>query len=557
LSGIDFPTRATHYWAVAAVEGGIKTFLIADIRGYTRFTAERGDEAAAELAAGFADIVRRAVEERDGRLIELRGDEALVAFDSARQAVRSAVELQQRFQELPLGVGIGLDAGEAVPVGDGYRGGALNLAARMCSLAGPGEVLATETVPQLARVIDGIQYGERRVVRVKGIDKPVTAVEVLPVHEGGQRGTLDRLRRRARRAFRKRRGLLVAFALVVAAAGVAAAVALLAGGSTPRRAGQDLPLLPDSVAAIDSASGQIVSDRRLGRPLADLAAGSGRIWVLGPTGRTVTALAPAAGGGARSFALRSPAAGQWPGGGTADTATDLVALDGSDTLSEVTQGVGVDAGVIAPTRGSIKPLPATAVAQQCSPYVTGEGTTAWFSRGRQLAAIDVSTGLVSRRLTLPLATNAPRTITCYGVRYTGGRLFASRSPDAAIGIVDPTNGRFEPIVRYVPGVTAAEDADHATPWAATPETLWIDSQGKLLGVDIKSGKTAARIPLGSSSGQFTIDAGGAIWALDRSGRTLLQVDPAAKRVVKRIRLARPARGIASGYGRVWLTTGPA
>ena len=37
---------------------------------------------------------------------------------------------------LPLGVGIGLDAGEAVPVEGGYRGGTLNLAARLCGLAG-------------------------------------------------------------------------------------------------------------------------------------------------------------------------------------------------------------------------------------------------------------------------------------------------------------------------------------------------------------------------------------------------------------------------------------
>src|SRR5207244_643107 len=79
-------------------------------------------------------------------------DEALVVFDSARQALRSAIELQARVAaaELPRGIGVGLDAGEAVPVADGYRGGALNLAARLCSLAGPGEVLASETVLQLA-----------------------------------------------------------------------------------------------------------------------------------------------------------------------------------------------------------------------------------------------------------------------------------------------------------------------------------------------------------------------------------------------------------------------
>src|SRR6266540_3081663 len=165
----------------------IRTFLIADVRGYTVFTQERGDEAAAELAGKFAVVAREGVEARGGVVVELRGDEALAVFDSPRQAIRASVELQRRFVDetvadptLPLAVGIGLDAGEAVPVEDGYRGGALNLAARLCSLAGPGEVLATETVLQLARAVDGIRYGERRVERVKGIAKPVTAVEVLP-----------------------------------------------------------------------------------------------------------------------------------------------------------------------------------------------------------------------------------------------------------------------------------------------------------------------------------------------------------------------------------------
>jgi serine/threonine protein kinase len=44
---------------------GVRTFLIADVRGYTKYTAEHGDEAAAKLASSFADIVRRVVEERE------------------------------------------------------------------------------------------------------------------------------------------------------------------------------------------------------------------------------------------------------------------------------------------------------------------------------------------------------------------------------------------------------------------------------------------------------------------------------------------------------------
>jgi class 3 adenylate cyclase len=58
---------------------------------------------------------------------ELRGDEALAVFTSARDALRAAVELQLAFADefeldstLPLRVGIGLDAGEAVPVDVGF-----------------------------------------------------------------------------------------------------------------------------------------------------------------------------------------------------------------------------------------------------------------------------------------------------------------------------------------------------------------------------------------------------------------------------------------------------
>lgn len=135
------------------VARGIRVFLIADIRGYTLFTQEHGDKAAARLAETFAGVVREGVEGRGGSLIELRGDEALVAFDSPRDAIVAAVDLQSRFvdkalseADLPLYVGIGLDAGEAVALEDGFRGGALNLAARLCSLAAPGEILASREV---------------------------------------------------------------------------------------------------------------------------------------------------------------------------------------------------------------------------------------------------------------------------------------------------------------------------------------------------------------------------------------------------------------------------
>src|SRR5512132_50505 len=72
----------------------LRTFLIADVRGYTRYTQQHGDEAAAELASAFADLVGEAVASHGGRVIELRGDEALVVFDSARQALQAALAIQ-------------------------------------------------------------------------------------------------------------------------------------------------------------------------------------------------------------------------------------------------------------------------------------------------------------------------------------------------------------------------------------------------------------------------------------------------------------------------------
>jgi class 3 adenylate cyclase/DNA-binding XRE family transcriptional regulator len=169
----------------------ILVFLLADVRGYTRFTVEHGDEAAAKLASRFAMLVREVVTLRGGRLIELRGDEALTCFSSVRQAFQAAVEMQEHFaqatkadQKLPLHVGIGIDAGEAVPVEDGYRGAALNLAARLCSLAGPGEILVSEVVVHLARRVDGLAYRPWGIAELKGFDEPMRVISV-------QRASLD------------------------------------------------------------------------------------------------------------------------------------------------------------------------------------------------------------------------------------------------------------------------------------------------------------------------------------------------------------------------------
>jgi DNA-binding NarL/FixJ family response regulator/class 3 adenylate cyclase len=167
--------------------GAIRTFLIADVRGYTAFTDMRGDEAGSHLAAKFAEISREVSEAHGGSIVEFRGDEALVAFDSPRDSIRAAVAMQSRFTDTsfaeegtPLPVGIGIDAGEAVAVPDGYRGRAINLAARLCGLAGPGEVLVSQEVVHLAGRIDGLEYQERGSIPLKNLPEPVRVIRVAP-----------------------------------------------------------------------------------------------------------------------------------------------------------------------------------------------------------------------------------------------------------------------------------------------------------------------------------------------------------------------------------------
>ena len=218
-------------------------------------------------------------------MLELRGDEALCVFQSARQALRGAVELQRRFREhvdgepaFPLGIGIGLAAGEAVPIEGGYRGGALNLAARLCSIAGPGQILASETVTSLAGAVDVLRLVERRPVRVKGIERPVRALEVIPEL------ALPPVPKPPRPSRRRRGLVLMAIgAAVIAGAAIAAGLTLTGGSSAKVEA------VGNAIAAID---GDAVEYTLVGKTPSTIAVGEGAVWVLNADDRTISKINP-------------------------------------------------------------------------------------------------------------------------------------------------------------------------------------------------------------------------------------------------------------------------
>jgi len=270
----------------------VHAFLIADVRGYTAFTQERGDEEAGRLAGRFAEVARAVVEAHRGKVLELRGDEALVVFGSPRSAIRGAVALQQRFVEetiadpsLPLTVGIGLDAGEAVAVEGGYRGGALNVAARLCSLARAGEVLASREIVHLALRVDGVRFTERGQAELKGLEKPVHVVAVRSEERDDALAIAPFVRSIAPAP----RTRWKAVAAVVAFAVVAALVAI---PLVARRAGGSSEIEPNSIGVLDPGSGEVLATVGLEERPGSVAASADAVWVTNPDVGTVTRIDP-------------------------------------------------------------------------------------------------------------------------------------------------------------------------------------------------------------------------------------------------------------------------
>jgi hypothetical protein len=173
------------------------------------------------------------VKVRAGTLIEIRGDEALAVFDSGRQAIRAAMDLQKQFAEetdndpdLPMRVGIGIDSGEAIALEDGsFRGAALNVAARLCALAHGGEVLVSQGTSHLAGRFPGVRYVDRGRAHLKGIADPVRIIRVAPEEEPDRPWIVMFF------GGPKRLGWRVGLGVALIAAATAAAVVYLTGGN--------------------------------------------------------------------------------------------------------------------------------------------------------------------------------------------------------------------------------------------------------------------------------------------------------------------------------------
>ena len=148
-----------------------------DLAGYTRVTEERGDQAAAELAAGLAVLVERSSRPHGGTPVKWLGDGVMLHFRDPPGAVTASLELVHQVPAAGLPPAhVGVAAGPVVVQGGDYFGRTVNLASRVAAHAQAGQVLVTAPVAEAAAT-GGVTYAELGDLQLKGFASPVRVLE--------------------------------------------------------------------------------------------------------------------------------------------------------------------------------------------------------------------------------------------------------------------------------------------------------------------------------------------------------------------------------------------
>jgi adenylate cyclase len=145
---------------------------------------ELGDGPWAAVLAEHDRTIAEEVARHGGRVIKTLGDGALVAFDGARSALRTAVALQHAFADQPVSVRIGIHCGDVIHARDDVIGATVNKAARVTAAAAGGQIVVSSVTRELAGESDEFSYGEPFLAELKGIPGIHELVPLLP---GGAR----------------------------------------------------------------------------------------------------------------------------------------------------------------------------------------------------------------------------------------------------------------------------------------------------------------------------------------------------------------------------------
>jgi len=150
------------------VERVLSTVLFTDIVNATGSAVTLGDARWRDLLEMHNTAMREELARHRGREIDTAGDGFLAAFDGPARAIRTAAAMRDRAKRIGLEVRAGLHTGECEVIGEKLAGIAVHIGARVAALAGPGEILVSQTVKDLVAG-SGVTFADRGTHALKGV----------------------------------------------------------------------------------------------------------------------------------------------------------------------------------------------------------------------------------------------------------------------------------------------------------------------------------------------------------------------------------------------------
>ena len=154
--------------AVDGSERVLATLLFTDIVGSTERASSIGDRAFHELLKRHHATVRAELDRYHGHEVDTAGDGFFATFDGPAQAIRCARAITEAVRPLGIEIRAGVHTGEIELTGEGVRGIAVHIGARIGALAGPSEVLASSTVKDLVAG-SGLSFEDAGEHELKGV----------------------------------------------------------------------------------------------------------------------------------------------------------------------------------------------------------------------------------------------------------------------------------------------------------------------------------------------------------------------------------------------------
>lgn len=150
-------------------------FMFADLVGFTAYTEERGDDAAADLALSFCHEICELNRGHQAEDVKMIGDACLIHAPDATIGIDLGLHIVDRIgpeHGFP-GVRVGVDWGSAAERDGDWFGTTINVASRIVALAPEGALLVTERVREAATHLVGVSLIDQGARELRGLRDPI------------------------------------------------------------------------------------------------------------------------------------------------------------------------------------------------------------------------------------------------------------------------------------------------------------------------------------------------------------------------------------------------